>query len=136
MEQASFRESIEFYGRAFGSSMASTSAQPADQPGESLGGWRNAIHYRINSTMQKVATFSGSQANRIRLVITTLAFGVIQSVLSILDAGAARNTSHDDPEDPTPPARDVSESGRHQSCTGTAVPVALAVLSVGSVCHK
>ena len=110
MEQASFRESIEFYGRAFGSSMASTSAQPADQPGESLGGWRNAIHYRINSTMQKVATFGGNHANRIRLTILTLAFGIIQSVFSILDAGAAGNTSHVDPEDPAPPARDVSES--------------------------
>jgi len=44
------------------------------------------------------------------LVITTLAVGVIQSVLSILDAGAARNTSHADSEDPAPPARGVSES--------------------------
>jgi hypothetical protein len=89
MEQASFRESIEFYGQAFGSSSSCASAQPASPSGDNLGGWRNAIHFRINSTMQKIATVGSSQANRIRTLFITFAFAMVQTVLSLVDSGAA-----------------------------------------------
>jgi hypothetical protein len=87
MEQASFRESIEFYGQAFGSSSSCASAQPASPSGDNLGGWRNAIHFRINSTMQKIATVGSSQANRIRTLFITFAFAMVQTVLSLVDSG-------------------------------------------------
>eukprot|EP01047_Picozoa_sp_COSAG01_P012512 COSAG01_NODE_565_length_15436_cov_64.116581_13_plen_192_part_00 len=123
MEQASFRESIEFYGQAFGSSSSSASAQSASPSGENLGGWRNAIHYRINSTMQKLigfGTVGSAQATHIKHLFLTFALAVVRTVLGTIDSGAAVHVSQADPENPQPvaPAPAGAPSG-----TPVSVPV-------------
>ena len=83
------------------------SAQSASPSGENLGGWRNAIHFRINSTMQKLIGFStvGSvQATHIKHLFLTFALAVVRTVLGIIDSGAAVHVSQADPENPQPVA--------------------------------